>query len=63
MLTSLYRLDDEPALRAKVDEALSVYDEYVKARKEDDATGPGAEAATTNGIEKKAEADAPAKAE
>jgi len=45
-------LDDEPALRAKVDEALSVYDEYVKARKDDDATGPGSEATVTNDNDK-----------
>jgi polyadenylate-binding protein len=45
-------LDDEPALLAKVDEALSVYDEYVKARKDDDVTGPGSEAATVNDSDK-----------
>lgn len=60
MLTFLDSLDDEPALGAKVDEALSVYDEYVKARKDDDA-GPGPDA-TTNDNEKKAEVE-PAKAE
>lgn len=48
-------LDDEPALRAKVDEALSVYDEYVKARKEEDA--PAEANASTNDNEK-AEGDA-----
>lgn len=30
MNTDKHRLDDEDALRAKVDEALSVYDEYMK---------------------------------
>lgn len=47
-------LDDEPALRAKVDEALSVYDEYVKARQED---APAEANASTNDNEK-AESDA-----
>ncbi|KAL0632266.1 Protein phosphatase PP2A regulatory subunit B [Maublancomyces gigas] len=54
-------LDDDPALRAKVDEALSVYDEYVKARKDDDVVGAGPDA-TANDNEKKAEVE-PAKAE
>lgn len=30
MLTTIHRLDDDEALRAKVDEALTVYDEYMK---------------------------------
>lgn len=30
MLTLFTRLDDEEALRLKVDEALNVYDEYMK---------------------------------
>ena len=34
MITGLhfYRIDDDAALRAKVDEALSVYDDYMKTR-------------------------------
>lgn len=50
-----YSLDDEPALRAKVDEALSVYDEYVKGRKDEDV--PAEVNASTNDNEK-AEGDA-----
>lgn len=30
LLTNFTRLDDDEALRAKVDEAMSVYDEYMK---------------------------------
>lgn len=60
-LTFLDSLDDEPALRSKVDEALTVYDDYVKTRKDDDVVGPGADA-TANDNEKKAEVE-PAKAE
>jgi polyadenylate-binding protein len=44
-------LDDEQALIAKVDEALSVYDEYVKTRTGDDIGGH--EGATTNDNENK----------
>lgn len=33
----LSRLDDEEALRGKVDEALSVYDEYMKNKDEGEA--------------------------
>ena len=29
---TFYRIDDDAALRAKVDEALSVYDDYMKNR-------------------------------
>lgn len=32
MLTSLDSIEEESALKAKVDEALAVYDEYVKAQ-------------------------------
>ncbi|KAI9838371.1 MAG: Protein phosphatase PP2A regulatory subunit B [Sarea resinae] len=39
-------IDDESALRAKVDEALAVYDEYVKTKGDGDASGaPAAEGA------------------
>lgn len=31
-LLTFYSIEDEPALRAKVDEAMAVYDEYVKAQ-------------------------------
>jgi hypothetical protein len=47
-----YSLDNEQALIAKVNEALSVYDEYVKARREDDNVGEGA---TNNDNENKAD--------
>lgn len=33
-----YRLDDEEALRGKVDEALNVYDEYMKNKGDGEAT-------------------------
>lgn len=33
----LFRLDDDEALRSKVDEALSVYDEYMKNKDEGEA--------------------------
>ena len=36
----LSRLDDEEALRGKVDEALSVYDEYMKNKDEGEAGEP-----------------------
>lgn len=36
MLTFLNRIDDESALRAKVDEAMTVYDEYVKTKSDDE---------------------------
>lgn len=39
MLTFL-RVDDDAALRSKVDEAMSVYDEYMKAKGEGDTEGP-----------------------
>ena len=32
MMLTEYRIDDDNALRAKVDEALSVYDDYMKSR-------------------------------
>ena len=35
----MYSIEDESALRAKVDEALNVYDEYVKNNKGDEAEG------------------------
>jgi polyadenylate-binding protein len=34
----LFRLDDEEALRGKVDEALNVYDEYMKNKGDGEAT-------------------------
>lgn len=34
MLLTYLRVDDDAALRAKVDEALSVYDDYMKSRAE-----------------------------
>lgn len=34
---SLSRLDDEEALRAKVDEAMTVYDEYMKNKGDGEA--------------------------
>lgn len=34
------RIDDETALRAKVDEALTVYDEYMKNKGEGDPAEP-----------------------
>lgn len=34
----LHSLDDDEALRAKVDEALSVYDEYMKNKGDGEAT-------------------------
>lgn len=49
------RIDDEAALRAKVDEALKVYDEYMKNKgAESEATGDSAkpkEAATEGAAE------------
>lgn len=33
------RVDDDTALRAKVDEALSVYDDYMKSRSTDGPNG------------------------
>lgn len=44
MLIHYCRLEDEEALRAKVDEALSVYDEYMK-NKGTESEAPAAEAA------------------
>jgi polyadenylate-binding protein len=32
LLTCPFRIEDEAALKAKVDEALAVYDEYIKAQ-------------------------------
>ena len=32
MIANVYSIDDDAALRAKVDEALSVYDAYMKDR-------------------------------
>jgi polyadenylate-binding protein len=42
-----HSIEDDSALRAKVDEALTVYDEYVKNSKGDEASGeaPAAPAA------------------
>lgn len=37
MLTVPFRIDDEAALRAKVDEAITVYDEYMKNKGGDNA--------------------------
>ena len=40
---SSFRIDDEAALRAKVEEALNVYDEYMKNKGgEGEASGDGA---------------------
>lgn len=42
MLTSHNRLEDESALQAKVNEAMAVYDDYLKSQggaKEGDAAG------------------------
>lgn len=50
-LTIIYRIDDPAALRQKVDEALSVYDEYVKTKDGDDEP-PKPEAAKENGEKK-----------
>ena len=36
ILTCVFRIEDDSALRAKVDEAMAVYDEYVKQQ---DTTG------------------------
>ena len=49
LLTSI-SVDDDAALRSKVDEALAVYDDYMKSRTKDGANGTkedeaGAEAA------------------
>lgn len=47
-------VDDDNALRAKVDEALSVYDEYMKTKDPGDANGArnedGARADGANGL-------------
>lgn len=42
---TFYSIEDDSALRNKVDEALTVYDEYVKNNKGDEATieAPAAE--------------------
>lgn len=48
----MFRVDDDAALRSKVDEALSVYDDYMKTREggpngtkeEEESKGEGAEA-------------------
>jgi polyadenylate-binding protein len=42
MSTDHFRIDDDAALRAKVDEAMTVYDEYVK-NKAGEKTGSTAE--------------------
>jgi polyadenylate-binding protein len=42
-LELLNLIDDEAALRAKVDEALTVYDEYVKTKTDGDAPSAGGE--------------------
>ena len=44
LMLTYYRIEDETALRAKVDEALNVYDEYVK-NKGGEGEGEGGEAA------------------
>lgn len=49
-----HSIEDDAALRAKVDEAMSVYDEYVKTNKGDDAT-EGAEATKETKEEEKTE--------
>lgn len=53
-LLTLHRIEDESALRAKVDEALNVYDEYVKNNKGADGEGKGAEAQEGEKSEEKA---------
>lgn len=46
LLILFFRLDDEEALRGKVDEALNVYDEYMKNKgTEGEATEPKAQEA------------------
>ncbi len=49
LVTDLYSIEDDGALRAKVDEAMAVYDEYVKAQ-----GGPEDEAAKEEKAEDKA---------
>jgi hypothetical protein len=45
LLTSCYSVDDDVALRNKVDEAMAVYDAYMKERgPKDGANGTGEEA-------------------
>lgn len=51
MLT-LPSIEDDSALRAKVDEALTVYDEYVKNNKGDGETGEAGEAKEEKAEEK-----------
>lgn len=41
MLTRVHRAEDDAALRAKVDEALTVYDEYVRTKATDGSAPPG----------------------
>ena len=53
-MTNLCSIEDDAALRAKVDEAMSVYDEYVKTNKGDDAA-EGAEATKETKEEEKTE--------
>lgn len=50
----MHSIEDDAALRAKVDEAMSVYDEYVKTNKSDDAA-EGAEATKETKEEEKTE--------
>jgi polyadenylate-binding protein len=40
------RIEDDSALRAKVDEALTVYDEYVKTKGGDEGEGSKSEGKT-----------------
>ena len=46
---TIYRVDDDTALRSKVDEALAVYDDYMKSKAKEGPNGTkeeeGAEAA------------------
>ena len=44
ILTEKPRIDDDAALRAKVDEALTVYDEYIKNKGEGESAEPPAAA-------------------
>lgn len=39
LLTYSYRIEDDNALRAKVDEALKVYDDYVKSQSAEPVDG------------------------
>jgi hypothetical protein len=42
--TDFFRVDDDAALRSKVDEALTVYDDYMKTKAKDGPNGTQEEA-------------------